>query len=329
VAFSDTSFVDFNLAATDTATSSTLTQVALAKPRQDDAVSIDQALVESGKNLSDSASTSDSISIVYDHFRAFFDIADATDEINTTTVTDDGEVFFLNKRLLETATLDTFLSYDISRVSADTASMTEQAVLNTGKARTDSASATTETVHELGKTLTDAASLSDLKLFDMSKIAADSAAVADSLAHTFNKTLTDSVTTTDAQYFYFALVKAETATTSEEVIVIRIAAFGVPEQNDNQYATDTTALGFQKRFSDAVSVTDDFDGTLTTEDDQTASLDKRLSESVNLLEVQNFNLQRILSETQSANDTGYLFLTDYCDISYFSQPFVGQERNFT
>jgi hypothetical protein len=171
--------------------------------------------------------------------------------------------------------------------------------------------------------------LSDLKSFDLSRVSADSAAVADSLAHTFNKTLTDSVTATDTLYFYFALVKTETAVTSEDIQVIRIAAAGVPPQYDDQYATDQASWGLRKNFSEVLTATDDFDGALTTEDDQTSKFDKQITDPVTLLEVQNFNLQRTLSETQSATDTGYLFLTDYCDISYFSQPYVGQERIFT
>jgi hypothetical protein len=163
----------------------------------------------------------------------------------------------------------------------------------------------------------------------MSRVSADAAAMADSLATTFNKTVNDSVQASDTLYFYFAISASDTTTTSEIVDIVRIAAGGVPAQFENQYATDTSSLGVNKNFTDSLAATDDFDGTLTTEDDQTAKFDKNIVEPLTLIEVQKFDLQRTLSETLGANDSGYLFLTDYCDSTYFSQSYVGQERVFT
>lgn len=385
----------------DPAVTVTATDKDFATAKDDPATTSDTTTSEVGKSLNDPVVTADAFSRTVAFVRFFDDSVDATDEINAAVLTDDGEVFFLDKRILDSATTDTQLSYDIARVSADTAQLLDQpdlltekaladafstataatalfektaadtvaasdvatragtkaladtaafsdvraaalskplddssttadtATLFTAKNRTDAVASSDTTTAVLGKTLTDSAALSDLKLFDLSRISADSAAVADSLAHTFNKQVADSVSTTDTLYFYFALSKVDSAATTDVIDVIRIAANGVPPQLENQYATDQASWGLQKTFAEVLTATDDFDGTLTTEDDQTTKLDKKFSESVSLLEVQKFDLQRTLSETQSAADTGYLFLTDYCDISYFSEPFVGQERIFT
>lgn len=385
----------------DPAVTVTATDKDFATAKDDPATTSDTATSEVGKELGDYATTADAFSRAVAFVRFFDDSVDATDEINAAVLTDDGEVFFLDKRILDSATTDTQLSYDIARVSADTAQLLDQpdlltekvladafstattvtalfektaadtastsdvvsyegtkaiddaavssdvstkafvkplddfsvaadtSTVFTAKNKADVVSSSDTTTSVLGKTLTDSAALSDLKLFDLSRVSADSAAVADSLAHTFNKQVADSVSATDTLYLYFALVKVDSAATTDIIDVIRIAANGVPPQLENQYATDQASWGLQKTFAEVLTATDDFDGTLTTEDDQTTKLDKRFSESVSLLEVQKFDLQRTLSETQSATDTGYLFLTDYCDISYFSEPFVGQERIFT
>ena len=40
-------------------------------------------------------------------------------------------------------------------------------------------------------------------------------------------------------------------------------------------------------------------------------------------------MQKPLAETLAANDSGLLFWTNYCDSTYFTQGYVGQQRVIT
>jgi hypothetical protein len=117
--------------------------------------------------------------------------------------------------------------------------------------------------------------------------------------------------------------------TSEDVQVVRIAAGGVPPQNENQDASDTTALGVNKNFADFVGVTDDFYGEATIDDEQTNFVGKNLTENLPTSELRTVALQRTLQESANVGSSGLLAMTDYCDSTYFSQAYVGTERIFS
>ena len=103
----------------------------------------------------------------------------------------------------------------------------------------------------------------------------------------------------------------------------------VPEQIERQQVTDSASLGPSKVFNEALRVTDDYMGVANVDDDETLAFGKNISEQLNVSEQRNVSLQRTNAEPLGANDSGLLFWTDYCDSTYFTQSYVGQERTFT
>lgn len=301
----------------DAATATTQLAYDIARVSADTAVALTDTVLDSAKILADvfAAST-----------RTDLDLGKTLqDPVGSTTLT----TAETGKSLTDTPQTSVSATFEASKPLSDVALTSTDTTNLVGKSVVDSAQTNVQLNFDAGKTLADGASLSDLRHFDMSRVSADAAAMADSLATTFSKTVADSVQVTDTVYFYFAVSAFDTTTTAEIVNIVRIAAGGVPAQFENQYATDTSSLGINKNFTDFIAATDNFDGTLTTEDDQTATFYKNVVEPLTLIEVQKFDLQRTLSETLGADDSGYLFLTDYCDSTYFSQSYVGQERIFT
>lgn len=304
----------------------------LYKSREDAFLASDLSTNLVGKLTTNVVATADAYDRVVAYVRAFDDSADATDEISVAALTDDGQVMFFAKNINDPATVVETAStyrYQIDLVRADTFIAFEQAVYDFGKPLAHNTITSDSTVAEVGKSVSDIIATSETTIADVSRVSSDAVISSDVLVSAFSKSLFDIVTSSDALTWSVGLYVQNDVTISEIVDVIRIAADGVPPQIENKIITDTYAPNFFKNVAEVLSATDDFDGTTTTEDDQTTAFSKVVVENLSAIELKTFSLQRTNTETVSANDTGVLFWTDYCDSTYFSQGYVGQERTFT
>lgn len=78
--------------------------------------------------------------------------------------------------------------------------------------------------------------------------------------------------------------------------------------------TDEATLGVSKPFSEAASVTDA----------TTLSAGKNLTEGLALSDTTTLSATKPFSDTITISESGLVVAQDYCDITYFSQDFVGQ-----
>lgn len=301
----------------------------LYKFKSDTIIASDVSANLVGKLRTDTVTTGDAYSRTVAYVRHFEDSADATDAVSVVAITDDGQVMFLGKSLLDGATTSETHRFDMSVVRADTFTATEQALNHLTKPRSDAVVMSDASVSELGKVRSDIIATADSSVADVSRVSADTVNAATLLTRTFTKSLSDVVSTADALVRAFTKDRQEGVATDELVDVIRIAANGVPPQIEHQAVADTYAPEVFKNFADAITVTDDFDGATTTEDSQTTAFVKGLSEPLFAVEQRLVALQKPTAESLTANDTGVLFWTNYCDSTYFSQGYVGQERSFS
>jgi hypothetical protein len=291
----------------------------LASTKSDTASLADIVEASTGKSIGDSSVTTDLLSRTVAFVRVFSDSADATDAINASLLTDDGEVIYLEKVVLDSVAASTYLSFSMSQAQADAATTTDDATLASVKAISDTASTTSAVYLGVMPAYTDEVNSSEVVIRGVETLRQDRVSPSDFVARNFEKSIFDSVTVADARSFFFEAYYETGVTTSEVFDLIRIAANGVPPQTDNQTASDEAVLGSSKPFTEA----------LGAGDAQTASFGKNMVENLPVTELRTVALQRTLQESASAGDSGLLAMTDYCDSTYFSQAYVGTERIFS
>jgi hypothetical protein len=302
----------------------------LSKPAADSFAVADRATTLTGKAAADAVLTADTFSRAVLFVREFSDSIDATDELAAIAVTDDGETMYLEKVVLDRSTTSEELLFALSATRSDAAAASDEATAYVEKPLDDGYVTSDYASTLIGKSLDDASETSDDRTTWFGSSQQDAFAASDETARVFYKAVHDTVTTHDVLSRYLELLREDAASIEDLVDVIRIAANGVPPQYEPQTATDDYAPELFKPFHDSVSVTDDFDGTTSTEDDQTVAFGKFKNETLFATEQRTASMQKPLApEELAANDSGVLFWTNYCDSTYFSQGYVGQERTFT
>lgn len=191
----------------------------------------------------------------------------------------------------------------------------------------------------LQKILSENQSLTDAKAYQLIKLLFDSLSPADAAQLTAVKNLAD-IVNIPADSVAYAINKSlqETTTFSDFV---------------------TTTLIFIRTFSDNLTSSDDPDvlpqlvkaETLASLDTDIFSINKNLSETLNLLDNMDGDIEyvfvKLVSELLVASDaqavdfasnksdnavlssSGILSMQDYCDITYFLEDYVGTSRTFT
>lgn len=297
--------------------------------RADSFTTADATTVTAGKGLTDLVATADTLSRTVAFVRIFLDSADATDEINAHLLTDDGEVIYLEKVVLDNIAATEQLTVDMARVQADTFVSSDEALMAVAKQLDDLVGVGDFDVVEFGKARYDLVAATDAALVDFGMSAHDTASFTSYTTRDFHKSLHDTVTTHDALHFFFEAFYDTGLATHEDVQIVRIAAGGVPQQFENQTMVDLAALGVSKNFHDSVGVTDDLYGEATIDDEQVTFVGKNLPENLTATELRTLALQRTLQESANVGSSGLLAMTDYCDSTYFSQAYVGTERIFS
>ena len=291
----------------------------------------DTYVTEVGKNKNDLATLGDEFTRTVIYVRHLTDTATVTDDFFGAANLDDDQVVEFIKTLddLITHAVDD-ITHSISRVSYENASAKDNNKLFTSKQQTDTINSDENHAYSFSKPIEDGVSPQDTRTSELSKPLETSAAASDYIgAIDLQKLFNDAVVTHDGVTVGTAKIIADLFSSSDDAQVVRIKASGIPQQLESSTTADIALLGLRKNFLENQQTTDDFYGVANADDDQLFLYGKNFVEPLSALEVRSYRLQRGLSEAVTAGDTGYIFWTDYCDSTYFTQSYVGNERIFT
>ena len=156
------------------------------------------------------------------------------------------------------------------------------------------------------KGLSDLARSSIIVNRDMTKPLSDSSTASEALARLTEKKLSDISSFSDIISTYNVKRLDDVFTTSDGI-----------EKFD-----------IEKLLNDTADATDDFDGVATAEDDQTMSFVTSRTETFSVGDSVSPAAGKNLAESVSTSDSGSLRKTDYCDVLYFADVYVGTSATF-
>jgi len=156
------------------------------------------------------------------------------------------------------------------------------------------------------KGLSDLARSSIIVNRDMTKPLSDSSTASEALARLTEKKLSDISSFSDIISTYNVKRLDDVFTTSDGI-----------EKFD-----------IEKLLNDTADATDDFDGVATAEDDQTMSFVTSRTETFSVGDSASPAAGKNLTESVSTSDSGSLRKTDYCDVLYFADVYVGTSATF-
>ena len=108
-----------------------------------------------------------------------------------------------------------------------------------------------------------------------------------------------------------------------------ISAYNVKRLEDVFTTSDgIEKFDIEKLLNDTADATDDFDGVATAEDDQTMSFVTSRTETFSVGDSASPAAGKNLTESVSTSDSGSLRKTDYCDVLYFADVYVGTSATF-
>lgn len=262
-------------------------------------------------------------------------------------------VSYLDINICAAVTFPDILAVDIVTPTDLVALTTTKALADTTNGFVDVATRSFTKVNPDSVTMTD-----DIDIdFFLQKILSENQPLTDAKAYQLVKAFFDSLSPADA---------AQLTTVKNLADIVNIPADSVAYAiNKSLQETTTfsdfitTTLIFIRTFSDTLNSSDDPDvlpqlakvETLVSLDVETLSVDKNLSETLNLLDNMDGDIEyvfvKLVSELLVASDaqavdfasnksdnavlssSGILSMQDYCDITYFLEDYVGTSRTFT
>lgn len=255
----------------------------------------------------------------------------------------DNDIFSFSKKLVDTAIPADNLAKATQKALADVYSgFLDTTTIAFDKAAADSVVMfdDTDIDYWIEKSLGDLQSIADAQAIDFSKFLADAYSIADLASLDYVKSLADSINTPTeavARAFEKSLSDSVTLTDAAQAFKLYIRAFA-----DSVTSPDASFFDF--------TPTDPLDGAATS-DQSTIASDKNLSESLNLLDNMDGDIEyvfiKLVSELLVTSDaqavdfalnksdntvlssSGVLSMQDYCDITYFLEDYVGTSRTFT
>ena len=193
--------------------------------------------------------------------------------------------------------------------------------------------------------------------FFLQKFLADTQGVTDVKAYQLLKDLFESLTPADVKQLSFVKQLSDIVNTPVDSVAYAIDKSLQETTTFSDFVV--TTLIFIRTFSENLASFDDQDilpqlnkaENLTSSDAETLSVGKNLSETLNLLDNMDGNIEyvfiKLVSELLVASDaqavdfasnksdnavlssSGILSMQDYCDITYFLEDYVGVSRTFT
>lgn len=176
-----------------------------------------------------------------------------------------------------------------------------------------------------------AANIDDDQVMLFTKTLADSALSSETVAKCFSRGLTDSASKSDSSSLEVGKSFAEVLAGSE--IVVR----GVAKQvSDTAASSDSASRSFDKALSDT-PVTGDLKtfslakvavDSASTTDSAVRSFSKATTDAITKADSASIGAGKAVTDTVSKSDSGDLRMTDYADITYFAQNYVGTSVTF-
>ena len=138
----------------------------------------------------------------------------------------------------------------------------------------------------------------------------------------FGRDFDDSYSAADVHIVTFNKVPSDSAgfTDSNVVDLTKV-------RNEQLNLSDAQQFDIDKALSDTIFATDDSNGAAVG-DDQRASVFKNRTEIVVVAESHITEFGKVPSDSSGFTDSGVILNQDYCDISYFSDDYVGVKRQF-
>ena len=162
--------------------------------------------------------------------------------------------------------------------------------------------------------------LTDGRVFSFTKLLSNSIGINDTKSINSSLAKTDSVSVADIFEALLIFIRNFQDTISLSESVTKTIS---PAYFETVHGTDSIALTFEKYLSDSFSLNDlsDVNGTTISFADYTNNV-------ISMTDAKFLSSSKILTESISANDSGYLLSQNYCDITYFAEDYVGQYRTF-
>lgn len=310
---------------------------AIDKLLQDEVIPADAMARAVGKLLESSTGTSDATSLAVGFIRQYSEIASVTDApyIRTEKGLEDSHTpqdqitsLGVTKLIIDDAFLQDLadvnsgdgLEYSFGKgLSEFISTPSDAAVTNTGKGLSESISLAETVTQIINKVLADIATIDEQIYQSFTKgTISDAVTSADSFDRTvsFDRTQDDTVTNSDSSTLTTGKSLAETSTLSEQARLDFATSF-----TDAVTNSDANTLSFDKYTSDAA--------TLSDAESHVVAFVRQFDDAASGLDAQTISTAKSLSDTQDVDDSGSLRMTDYWDITYCSEDYVGSSRTFT
>lgn len=232
------------------------------------------------------------------------------------------------------------LAITFAKISADTVALLDAHVFATHKRVADTFSASAVSRFTFGKRASDSQSVSDqIQSLTVGKGLSDIQAIADALQrsmalakvdsvsandirqYSLSKPLQDSFSSTDSASLGFLASKADSFSTSDFLFNDFSKLLSDVALADDRFSIeDELQQSIGKSLADSFNVSDAFSYTV--------NFNRSFSETEYLIDSQDISFLKGLSDLTSTSDSGALRMTDYADISYFAEDYVGVSRTF-
>lgn len=223
---------------------------------------------------------------------------------------------------------DSFALIDKAALEARKAAFDSLAVadhissINTAKQLAEATGVSDQVALAVGKVLADAFSLGDTKAITTSKALADTFGLTDAQQTSLQKSIADSVSLTDT--FYLVLVFIRSA--ADSVAASDLASFVLAKApfNESVVTSDESVRTLSKSITDGVAMND---GT-SVGDGSTFYFEKNINNIAAVSDASSIQVQKSPTDSVATADSGLLVLQGYCDITYFSEDYVGTSTSF-
>lgn len=246
------------------------------------------------------------------------------DDINALVPTDDGEVFLLGKHLPN----ENLLSFDLETL------LFQKNLLDLQIANDDRSLS-------LNKNRTDSASPSDIKLLELQKNLIDDSTSVDDINQNFSKKLSDSTDTYELKIVSFnkelfeSFVKSDASNIdfnkmySDQTVMFDLRINYIEKNSlDVAITTEAQQFTFSKILTDNVLVSDAFANVALFYDEENKFNGKVSTDMVLKYDLNIITSGKNLTDVVSKSDSGSLRMTDYCDVNYFAENYVGSYLSF-
>lgn len=206
--------------------------------------------------------------------------------------------------------------------NADSFSTVDSSRFSFGKRSTDSQSVSDQIQSlTVGKGLSDIQAIVDALQRSMALAKADFFSANDTSRYNLSKPLSDDFSTLDSSVFTFFAAKDDSVSTSDTT-----SSFFSKLLADVALADDRFSIEDELQQTIGKSLSDSFD--VSDSLSYAVNFNRSFSETEYVIDSQNLSFFKGLSDSKSTSDSGALRMTDYADISYFAEDYVGVSRTF-